>query len=1127
MGTLEFLMDEVTRVFKPLAKRIQDDQIDLLFAELGLNLPASATANTNFKTALTNLSTEVLTTVSIIEEIRAAIDNNDKATSISKSVEALTHLKTIFTTLESIANSLKNDIGAAAIGITDAELDDFIAALPKRLPEYLAITNLEDNIANVADVLEFLKIITRTEITSTGNPSLPSFTKKELDPQAFLNLLSAPVQYLEDQFDWNKNTFDGSKLFSVLAAVLLRRGIPVLYDATNAPSVLNAFFAKLSVDTSEPVPGVMIEPTLDSYATAFSIQGDAWKFNSGIGINLTGDAKLSLFPDGKIKVNIPGFAGGKIFATWQAAYPDKPLEILSITGGSKVEATSFSVTIEADLDSTGAGNFSLTGELTKIHTTVDLSSGDNFVKKTGGNGFESDIDLKFGYSTTAGFFIAGSGSFDIKVPTHVSIGPVDITALTVDIGLGSGKIPVSIGGDIRTSLGPLVVVINNIGFRLEFSAANDNSGNLGRLQVTPSFKAPEGIGLSIDAGGLKGGGILDFNPDKKEYFGAMELEFRDMFSIKAFGIINTEMPDGSDGFSLLIVITTEFTPLQLGFGFTLNGVGGLLGLNRTVRLDVLKEGIKTNTLQSILFPQNVVANISRIVSDIKQVFPPQSNHFLICPMGKIGWGTPTIITLELGLLIEIPTTGFTILGVLKAILPDEDNPLLKLQVNFVGVVDFENKSISFDAALFDSRLLIYTLTGQMALRIVWSDHPTFLLSVGGFHPAFKEVPADLKNMQRITISLLSGENPRITIQSYFAVTSNTAQFGAKAELYAEGGGFNIYGFIGFDELYRLNPFSFVADFNAGLALRRNTSVIMSITVTGEISGPSPWDARGEASISFFFFSVSVTFHETWGHRDDGIPEETIDIRSLLTNEINDDRNWRADIPSNNKLHVSIKKIGDAGDAITIHPFGILTFSERLVPLGITIDKLGYQVPKDANNFEIDTTDTTLVTQPVTELFAPANFFNLTDDEKLARPSFEPMKSGFQITSSTALQAPPTVVSKHVDYEFSYLREKRSKIIVAGIYQYPRPLFTANIKGNAVSKSSLSFINSRVSTNAPAAVSIQEEQYAVANVADMKLYSHDLVASSYTEAQQFLNDVVKANPELRDRLQIVSQYELNF
>ena len=38
-------------------------------------------------------------------------------------------------------------------------------------------------------------------------------------------------------------------------------------------------------------------------------------------------------------------------------------------------------------------------------------------------------------------------------------------------------------------------------------------------------------------------------------------------------------------------ITVEFTPIQIGFGFSLNGVGGLAGFNRTMRLDPLRDGI--------------------------------------------------------------------------------------------------------------------------------------------------------------------------------------------------------------------------------------------------------------------------------------------------------------------------------------------------------------------------------------------------------------------------------------------------------------------------------------------------------------------------------------------------------
>ena len=77
------------------------------------------------------------------------------------------------------------------------------------------------------------------------------------------------------------------------------------------------------------------------------------------------------------------------------------------------------------------------------------------------------------------------------------------------------------------------------------------------------------------------------------------------------------------------------------------------------------------TFPSDLFPQDVVANAPRIISDLKAIFPPQDGIFLIGPMAKIGWGTPTLISLSLGVIIEIPPSDVAILGI-----GDQGDPLL-------------------------------------------------------------------------------------------------------------------------------------------------------------------------------------------------------------------------------------------------------------------------------------------------------------------------------------------------------------------------------------------------------------------------------------------------------------------
>ena len=63
------------------------------------------------------------------------------------------------------------------------------------------------------------------------------------------------------------------------------------------------------------------------------------------------------------------------------------------------------------------------------------------------------------------------------------------------------------------------------------------------------------MGLAVDAGIVTGGGYLYFDFDRGEYAGVLELSIAEVVSVKAIGLITTRMPDGSKGFSLLIIIT--------------------------------------------------------------------------------------------------------------------------------------------------------------------------------------------------------------------------------------------------------------------------------------------------------------------------------------------------------------------------------------------------------------------------------------------------------------------------------------------------------------------------------------------------------------------------------------------
>jgi hypothetical protein len=194
----------------------------------------------------------------------------------------------------------------------------------------------------------------------------------------------------------------------------------------------------------------------------------------------------------------------------------------------------------------------------------------------------------------------GSPGIEIAIPTHVAVGPVSIETVYFIGKFNAGSIPVELSMAARGNLGPLQATVDRIGLTIETSFPA-KGGNLGAVQIDLRFKPPNGVGLELTAGGFTGGRFLLLDPDKGEYAGGLELTFLGSISVRAVGILSTRLPDGSKGFSLLIILVSEFPPIQLSYGFTLVGIGGLLGLNRTVVVDDLQVGVRDGSLNSILF----------------------------------------------------------------------------------------------------------------------------------------------------------------------------------------------------------------------------------------------------------------------------------------------------------------------------------------------------------------------------------------------------------------------------------------------------------------------------------------------------------------------------------------------
>lgn len=764
--------------------------------------------------------------------------------------------------------------------------------------------------------------------------------------------------------------------------------------------------------------------------------------------------------------------------------------------------------------------------------TIAGQDADSFIRKILPSGkIKIDFSLLLGYSKNRGFFIEGGAGFLVAIPLHKEIGPLNLQTLTIGFKAGYkdvAQIDLETSLGFSLTLGPLTAVVDRIGLASGVAFPVED-GNLGKADIDFDFKPPNGIGLAIDGGAIRGGGFLSFEPDLSRYAGVMELTFSGMVSLKAIGLLTTKMPDGSDGFSLLIIISAEFQPVQLGYGFTLNGVGGLLGLNRTVKIDVLRQGIKTNALASVLFPTDIVANAPRIISDLRQIFPPEGGRFVFGPMAKLGWGTPTLVTIELGIIIEVPEpVRIALLGVVKAILPEERAAILKLQVNFLGAWEQDKQLISFDAGLFDSRLLTFPLAGDMAFRLKYGDEANFLYTVGGFHPSYTPPPLALPDLVRISLSLISGNNPRLTLQAYYAITSNTLQFGAKIELMAKAWKFKVHGFLALDALFQFSPFYFIVDISGGVAVKAGSSVLFSIGLKLTLSGPTPWNAKGKASFKILFVKIKVKFNKTWGEdRDTTLPDTA--VMPLLTQALSDSGNWEAKLPARNQLLVSLRKMENLSENdIVAHPAGVLTVKQKVVPLDMTIDRFGQQRPSDAKRFTIKkvySDNFEFKKTTVHEQFAPAQFEDMSDAQKLSRKSFENMPAGVTASAQDNSLQSSRVVPRKVEYE-TIILDTRFPVLRLVVKMAERmQTFLALLRGSGIAKSDLSHVKNADPVLGPGKVSAPQEGYSVVGVADLLPFDGNSFFESQAGAHNYMRELIKDNPALNSEIQVVPNYEV--
>jgi hypothetical protein len=639
------------------------------------------------------------------------------------------------------------------------------------------------------------------------------------------------------------------------------------------------------------------------------------------------------------------------------------------------------------------------------------------------------FDLGLEWSSIGGLTLTGSASLSISLGNDIQIagGVFSVRDLTLGLVLGD-DIAIDVSGDVYFDLTVFQAVVGGVGLRTTIGFP-DGGGNLGPIDLSFGIVPPSRVGLTVDLEAVRGGGFLDIDHEIGRYSGALAIEVLTV-GITAITVIDTELPGEPDGFALFASLTISFPGIPLGFGFVLTGVGGLVAVNRTMDAEAIGAALRTGVIDSLLFPEDPIRDAATLIARIDEYFPLQSGSVVFGPVIEIGWGVPTpLITAQLGVMIAVPDGVIAILGSITAALPTPDAALITLHMDVLGVIDLPAGEISIVASLYDSRLLeTIDLSGDMAMFVRATGQPYFLLSVGGYHPSFQppsNTPSSMHDLRRMTASIAIASNVDVSIRAYFALTSNTVQFGASINVEASveiwPTTYTARGFFEFNVLLQFSPFKLLADMSAGVGIYSGNKELMGVQLSLQLEGPQPWYVIGNAT--FKFFGVNVKFELEVGSQAAGEPKPTIELRDDVIAALEAGAAWSEAGPIDGVSSGLIFGVLDAppdDTTVWIRPDHQLAVTQGVAPFDRDIEIVGQGVPA-AGHERLEVTaarfgDTDVPFAMVDDWFAPAQYESLTQTERLTRASYEQMPAGVSFGTADVTVDVGLAATASTDYE---------------------------------------------------------------------------------------------------------------
>ena len=614
--------------------------------------------------------------------------------------------------------------------------------------------------------------------------------------------------------------------------------------------------------------------------------------------------------------------------------------------------------------------------------------------------------------TAQGFYIGdGRANERAVLPVRFSYPAVELRELALGI-LRNPKREVT-GFELTTSVATMIggavgMQVVGAGFIVEINDVDDHHAMF-NLPVTPRW--PDQVGLRVDAGIVTGGGFIQRvereykQPDgskfkRVEFGGAIQL---DILKVGVSSIVIL----APDPFSLVLVMGIRFpSPINLSFGFTLNGIGGLVALDRGIDLDALREGMKDHVIDRMLFPENPVSAAPKLLDQVASIFPPRPGAFVFGPIVELGWGSEAkFVEFKIGAILTLPDYMFVLLGALRVRVPTKALPVTDIKADVYVAVAGDH--LELYARMRDSKIGQFNISGDLGIYVGWTAGGAFELSIGGYHPQYSELTCQtpyLKELERVRIDVSPKAFLKIQVAAYLAITPGSVQFGLRGDLWADFKIAKAHAWLQLDALFMWSPrFYFQVSIDTGIEIEVLGFSFASVRFRGSLEGTTPYKLQGHVRIDVWFLP---TFDEDlgpleWGERQRP-PAPQVDALQLVALAMDDPAAWKTELPGHASQLVTLAEVDDVPGRIA-HPMAALEVMQSIIPLGVRISHVG-ESPVKADMVTLgDPTTSEGLLAAVSEArtaFAPGQYFDLAGEKLLARSGFEDLVGGCRMAAAT-------------------------------------------------------------------------------------------------------------------------------